>query len=107
MKIGFNISNAITLLAFEKVLRLNPSAVETSNSVSPLNLIASDTKRFEVGVTIMHAIWVGPIVFVVVGWILWTQYGPEAMTGFLTMLLLSGIAGNVLNLIKGNQVFWY
>lgn len=54
-----------------------------------VNLLSNDVSRFDLAVIGLHALWIMPILILIISYFLWQEVGISCLAGILTMALIS------------------
>jgi ATP-binding cassette, subfamily C (CFTR/MRP), member 4 len=73
LNLGMKMRIAACSLIYRKSLRLSRSALINTTSGQVVNLLSNDVARFELIALFFHYLWVGPIVAIVVGFLMFME----------------------------------
>ncbi|KAK3698830.1 hypothetical protein QZH41_016034 [Actinostola sp. cb2023] len=85
---GMRLRIACTSLIYNKVLRLSNSAIAKATTGFIVNLISTDTQKFDWASYFLHYIILGPIEAIIVLYLLWREVGVASFVGMGILLLL-------------------
>ncbi|XP_008187158.1 probable multidrug resistance-associated protein lethal(2)03659 isoform X2 [Acyrthosiphon pisum] len=83
-------------IIFRKALCLSQTALGETTVGQVINLISNDVGRFDVAMTSIHYIWIGPLLTTVVIYFLWHEIGISSLigvSGFLFFIPLQCLLG--------------
>lgn len=93
---GLDIRVAVTGLIYKKVLGLSTKASVSTGHI--VNLVSNDAYRFEIAALFFHYVWLAPIEFIIISYLLHRELGASAFAGIGVLLILTPfqmIFGNV------------
>ena len=85
--IGINVRSALTVLMYKKILRVSKTSVKQTDVGQVLNVIANDLFRIEEMSWSMYGLIIGPIVSVVVVYVVWENIGISCLGGVVILIL--------------------
>ncbi|XP_022800440.1 multidrug resistance-associated protein 4-like isoform X3 [Stylophora pistillata] len=106
---GMRIRVACTGLVYRKSLKLSIAALHGTTTGNIVNLISSDTQKFDWTAPNLHYLIIGPVIAVIVLVVLWLQIGPSALAGMGLILLLATMQfkmGNTLLSFRTKAIHW-
>lgn len=106
---GMRIRVACTGLVYRKSLKLSIAALHGTTTGNIVNLISSDTQKFDWTAPNLHYLIIGPVIAVIVLVVLWLQIGPSALAGMGLILLLATMQfkmGNTLFSFRTKAIHW-
>ncbi|XP_027046092.1 multidrug resistance-associated protein 4-like isoform X2 [Pocillopora damicornis] len=106
---GMRIRVACTGLVYRKSLKLSTAALHGTTTGNIVNLISSDTQKFDWTAPNLHYLMIGPVIAVIVLVVLWLQIGPSALAGMGLILLLAAMQlkmGNTLFSFRTKAIHW-
>jgi ATP-binding cassette subfamily C (CFTR/MRP) protein 4 len=56
--------------------------------------MSNDVNRFDAAVIFLHYLWIGPIQTCVVTYFMWTEVGPSAAIGVISLLIFVPLQGD-------------
>lgn len=86
---------ALASLVFRKSLRLRGAGGSTLSG-RVVSLLTADVGRIDLLVLFGHNLWIGPLVTVAAGAVIWTRLGAAALVGLFLVLLSIPFQGNVI-----------
>ncbi len=66
---------------------MSQSALGNTTIGQMVNLLSNDVNRFDIGMGMLHYIWVGPIQLLIVIYILWGHFGWSCLIGVALLVL--------------------
>eukprot|EP00794_Sanderia_malayensis_P020178 gene20178-22153_t len=87
-RFGMRIRIAITALVYRKVLRLSHKALASTTTGHIVNLVSVDVQRFDMAAIFLHYIWLGPLIVIASGYLIWREIGVSSLAGIGLLLLL-------------------
>ncbi|KAJ6641638.1 ATP-binding cassette subfamily C member 4 [Pseudolycoriella hygida] len=87
-ELGMRIRVALSMLIYDKALRLSQFSLEKTNLSQIINLLTNDTNRFDRGMPFIPYIIVAPLQIMSVTGVLWIYLGPSCFALPLLLLLL-------------------
>ncbi|EDO48577.1 predicted protein, partial [Nematostella vectensis] len=85
---GMRVRISCTALVYNKVLKLSHSAIAKTTTGTIVNLVSTDTQKFDWASFFLHYIILGPIEALVVLVLLWREIGAASMAGMGVILLI-------------------
>lgn len=83
---GMRVRVAVCSLIYRKSLRLSQTAFGETSPGKVVNLISTDVRNFDSVVLSVYFLWVGPILTVIVGFLIWKEVGWLGLVGLLLVL---------------------
>ncbi|XP_020609632.1 multidrug resistance-associated protein 4-like isoform X3 [Orbicella faveolata] len=77
------------LVALIHALKLSTAALQGTTTGNIVNLVSSDTQKFDWSTTLLHYLVIGPVISAIVLLLLWLQIGPSAVAGMGLIVLLA------------------
>ncbi|XP_061393041.1 probable multidrug resistance-associated protein lethal(2)03659 [Musca vetustissima] len=87
MHLGMKMRVAMCSLIYRKSLRLSKTAVNSPSAGQVINLISNDVGRLDVATTLLHYLWVGPILTCMITYRMYSEIGISAVFGVAFMLM--------------------
>nr|CAD7452465.1 unnamed protein product [Timema tahoe] len=69
-------------------LRLSRAALGETATGKVVNLLSNDVARFDLVFLMFHSLWLGPLVTVVIAYIIWQEAGVPGLVGVVVVLLV-------------------
>lgn len=85
--IGMNVRSALTVLIYKKILKVSKTSFKQTDVGQVLNVVANDLFRIEEMSWSMYGFIVGPIVSVIVVYIVWYNIGLACVGGVVILVL--------------------
>ncbi|XP_066297344.1 ATP-binding cassette sub-family C member 4-like isoform X2 [Branchiostoma lanceolatum] len=79
---GFHMGTAVTNLVYEKCLRLSTGGLSKTSTGQVINIFADDVEAFEEVFDDLHALWMAPLVTVLISAYLLNFFGVSILAGF-------------------------
>ncbi|XP_031622965.1 multidrug resistance-associated protein 4-like, partial [Contarinia nasturtii] len=98
MKLRISLSSII----YRKILRLSQRALTNTASAKLVNLLSNDVQRCN-SVSLLHPLWISPLVSILAAYILWAEIGWAAIIGMVIIFLFASMqsyAGKLLTKIR-------
>ncbi|XP_046432670.1 ATP-binding cassette sub-family C member 4-like [Neodiprion fabricii] len=86
-EIGMRVRVACCSMIYRKLLRLDLASVDKIATGRVANLISNDVARFDYVMNNLHYIWIMPLQFLVIGYVLWQFVGVIALVGIAVMII--------------------
>ncbi|XP_068991531.1 ATP-binding cassette sub-family C member 4-like [Neodiprion pinetum] len=86
-EIGMRVRVACCSMIYRKLLRLDLASVDKIAAGRVANLISNDVARFDYVMSYLHYIWIMPLQFLVIGYVLWQFVGVIALVGIAVMII--------------------
>ncbi|MFN4894488.1 MAG: ATP-binding cassette domain-containing protein [Pseudomonadota bacterium] len=86
--LAFRIRAALNAIIFAKALRQERAALQKASSGFIVNLIASDTLKFQILIGFLHSLWHHPLSLIAILFLLYRLVGVASLIGGSTLLLL-------------------
>nr|CAB3219625.1 multidrug resistance-associated protein 1-like [Phallusia mammillata] len=105
-KIGWHIRIATCALMYKKTLVLSQKSLASTTTGQIVNLGATDVIRFDYLPLFLHYLWIGPVMIVVVEYLLWQNVGASSFVGIgfvIFGLLCQGMFGRLFGKIRGKM----
>ncbi|GMT04851.1 hypothetical protein PENTCL1PPCAC_27025, partial [Pristionchus entomophagus] len=87
-KIGMSIKCAVSGLIMEKGVKLSSSAMHQTTVGHLVNILSTDVAKFDTGFIFIHYMWVGPILLLSYGIVIWQFIGVSCLAGFAVIVVL-------------------
>lgn len=85
---ALKIKVSLAALVYRKSLRVSTAALASAGGPGhAVNLLAGDVARIDLAVLFVHNLWLGPLVTMVAGYIMYQEMGVAALAGILLVLL--------------------
>nr|XP_039260711.1 multidrug resistance-associated protein 4-like isoform X5 [Styela clava] len=87
-RIGWHMRASTCALMYKKTLRLSQKSLNHTTTGQIVNLGATDVLRFDWLPVFLHYLWIGPLQCLVVGVILWQEFGIAILAGMGVLVLI-------------------
>lgn len=84
---GMRVRVAVCSLIYRKSLRLSQTAFGETSAGKVVNLISTDVRNFDSVVLSIYFLWLGPILTIIVGFLIWNEVGWLGLIGLLLVLV--------------------
>uniref|UniRef100_A0A2S2QB40 Multidrug resistance-associated protein 4 n=1 Tax=Sipha flava TaxID=143950 RepID=A0A2S2QB40_9HEMI len=93
--LGMKMRVAMCYLIYNKALRLSKTAIGETTVGQVVNLLSNDVNRFDIAITLVLYILIGPLETIVVTYFLWQEIGVSALFGIGVLLMLIPLQENI------------
>lgn len=69
-------------------------ALRDTTTGQMINLLSNDVNRFDVALTYLNYLWIGPLQTLVVTFFLWHEIGVSSLLGIATLLIFIPLQGS-------------
>ncbi|GMT32179.1 hypothetical protein PFISCL1PPCAC_23476, partial [Pristionchus fissidentatus] len=87
-KIGMGIKCGVSGLIIEKGVKLSSSALHQTTVGHLVNILSTDVAKFDTGFIFIHYMWVGPVLLLSYGYVIWQFIGVSCLAGFAVIVVL-------------------
>ncbi|TRY93238.1 hypothetical protein DNTS_014375 [Danionella cerebrum] len=91
--VGMRVKTAVMGLVYRKSLIINSAARRTCTVGEIVNLVSADTQKLMDFVVYFNAVWMAPIEIALCLFFLWQLFGPSALAGIATVILIFPLNG--------------
>jgi len=94
------LSTICLYIYFIQALRLSQKSLNETTVGQVINLISNDVSRFDLAVTTMQFIWIGPLLTIVITYFLWLEIGVSSLIGVSVFLFFIPLQCMLKKLVK-------
>lgn len=87
------VNNKLTIRFFTQALRLSKSSIGETNVGQIVNLLSNDVNRFDMVISFMNYLWIGPLGTIVATYFLWQEIGVSSLFGILVLIMFIPLQG--------------
>lgn len=93
---GMKVRVAVCSLIYRKALRLSQMALSETSPGKMVNLLSNDVSRFDWTSYFMNYLWMGPLITLTIGCLMWIEIGFVGFIGILVIFTAVPILGIIM-----------
>lgn len=85
---GMKVRVSVCSIIYRKALRLSQTALGQTAPGKVVNLLSNDVNRFDIVSLFLNAMWTGPLMALIAGYLLWVEVGWAGMIGIAVVFVV-------------------
>lgn len=85
---GMKVRVSVCSIIYRKALRLSQTALGQTAPGKVVNLLSNDVNRFDIVSLFLNAMWTGPLMTLIAGYLLWVEVGWAGMIGIAVVFVV-------------------